>query len=68
MYHLKDYKIDEEGIYYSENERYDEVSYHYVVKFNQPDTKNQLHTFLHQVKLLGAGERTQQIATLLGVK
>lgn len=65
--YLKNYKIDEEGIYHSENDRYNEVSYYYEVRFNQSDTKSQLDKFLKYVKSIGANERSREIGQLLGV-
>lgn len=64
---MKDYKIDEKGIYYTENSYHDDVDVHYVVELNKENTKTQLTSFLNHIKSLGAQERSREIGQLLGV-
>ena len=65
---MKDYKINEKGIYYTENSYHDEVDINYVVDIGAPEAKAQLERFIRNIMHEGAEQRTKEIGQLLGVR
>ena len=66
---MRDYKINDTGIYYTSNSYHDDVDVNYVVDFRLEKAVQeiQLRTLLNTAYNLGKNARTTEIATLLGV-